>query len=145
MNRYEILLVDDDPGILSMVSDALEYEGYQVTSKSSGEAAVKALDTKDFDLVVTDLKMGKTDGIAVLKEAKKVSPETMVIMHTGWPIDALQLGADDYILKPCGLDQLSKVVASCLERLEGKCRGGHLSPIGQADSSPTRHAGHSMK
>lgn len=129
MNKYEILLVDDDPRILWMVSEFLEDEGYHITSKSSGETAIEALGTRDFDLVITDLKMGKTGGIAVLKEAKKVSSETMVIIFTGWPIDPLQLGADDYVRKPCGLGQLSRTVARCLERLEGKRKGERFGPM----------------
>ena len=136
MNKYKILLVDDDPWLLRMMNQTLQDEGYQVTSKSSGEVAIEALGARDFDLVITDFKMGKTDGIAVLKEAKKVNPETMVIMYTGWPIDPIELGADDYISKPCGLDELRKGVASCLEKLESKRRGGRLNSIEQIDCSP---------
>ncbi len=145
MKKHEILLVDDDPQVLSMVSKVLRSEGYQITSKSSGEAAIEALDVKDFDLVITDFKMGERGGIAVLNEAKKVNPETMVIMYTGWPIDPLQLGADGYIPKPCGLNQLREVVAGCLERLGGNRRGERFGRMGRADFSFSRKTGHSVQ
>lgn len=89
--------------------------------------------------------MGKTDGIAVLKEAKKINPETMVIIFTGSAVDPLQLGAEDYILKPCESDQLRKRVARCLERLEGKRSGGRLGLVGQEDCSPARNTNHSIE
>lgn len=135
MKSYKILLVDDDSCILSIVSKALECEGYQITSESSAEAAIKALHEKNFDLVITDLEIGKANGIDVLREAKKVNPETTVLMFTGSPIDALRLGADDYISKPCGLAQLCETVTGCLERSAHKRRTGNLGGVAQAGSS----------
>lgn len=123
MRKYSILLVDDDPFILTGVGQNLESEGYQVTTAESGEIALDLLNKSVFDLVISDLVMDKIDGIQVLKKAKKINPETMVIILTGYgdmtsAIDALRLDADDYMLKPCQPDEMNFRVAACLDKLE---------------------------
>ena len=123
MKEHEILLVDDDLGVLIVIASALEDKGYQVTTVSSGEVAIEALNIKDFDLVITDLNMHETDGIAVLKKAKELNPVCSVMILTGnrdraFAIQALRVGADDYMLKPCDLSELWDRVAKCLERSE---------------------------
>ena len=114
---HKILLVDDDSRILNITSQALEYEGYQVATVTSGEAAIEALYTRDFDLVITDLFMGQVDGISVLKKAKESNPEVKVIIMTGnfdihFVIEALRRNADDYILKPFTIDELLNRVSN---------------------------------
>jgi signal transduction histidine kinase len=99
---------------------ALEDKGYQLTTATSSETAIEALHIKDFDLVITDL-------LDILKKAKDVSPEMMVIILTSnykvsLVIKALQLDADDYIIKPITLIELWHRVAHCLEKLELKRR-----------------------
>ncbi len=126
-----ILIVDDDPDILTVIASALDDNGYQVTTASSGEAAIESLSINGFDLVITDINMAQTDGIAVLKKAKELNPEPMVMILTGnhdvnVATDALRHGADDYMFKPCKLAELSQRVANCLERLEVKRR--HVRP-----------------
>jgi DNA-binding response OmpR family regulator len=123
LRKYSILLVDDDPFILTGVGQNLESEGYQVTTAESGEIALELLQNSVFDLVISDLVMDKIDGIQVLKAAKDINPETMVIILTGYgdmtsAIDALRLDADDYMLKPCQPDEMNFRVAGCLEKLE---------------------------
>ncbi len=123
MRKYEILLVDDDLNVLTVIASALEDKGYQVTTASSGEVAIEALSIKDFDLVITDLNMHETDGIAVLKKTKELNPVCGVMILTGnrdraFAIEALRVGADDYMLKPCNLSELWERVAKCLERSE---------------------------
>lgn len=123
MRKYEILLVDDDLNILTVIASALEDKGYQVTTASSGEVAIEALSIKDFDLVITDLNMHETDGIAVLKKTKDLNPVCGVMILTGnrdvtFAIEALRVGADDYMLKPCNLSELWERVAKCLESSE---------------------------
>jgi len=124
-----ILIVDDSPAILTVIASALEDKGYQVTTASSGEVAIETLSIKDFDLVITDLNMHETDGIAVLKKAKELNPVCGVMILTGsrdvtFAIEALRVGADDYILKPCNLSELWERVAKCLERSELRLRYG---------------------
>ena len=125
MRKHEILLVDDDPFILKAIGSALEDKGYQVSTAAAGEEAIEIMAEKAFDLVITDLIMGSIDGIDVLKKAKKIDAEMMVMVLTGFgdmnsAIDALRLGADDYMLKPCELEEIYFRVSSCLEKLEFK-------------------------
>lgn len=122
---YNILLADDDLLILRSISSSLEEEGYNVTTAANGETAIKLLEEKNFDLILTDLVMEPIDGIGVLKKAKEINPEIMVIILTGFgdlisAIEALRLDADDYLLKPCEPEELSFRISSCLEKLELK-------------------------
>jgi DNA-binding response OmpR family regulator len=123
MRRFKLLLVDDDPFILTGIGKDLESEDYAVTAADSGEKALQLLARRHFDLVITDLVMGGVDGIRVLKKAKQINSDTMVIILTGYgdmssAIDALRLHADDYLLKPCDSREIKFRVAKCLERQE---------------------------
>jgi len=106
MEKYSILLVDDDPFILKGIGTDLESQGFKVTEADSGDRAMELLAKTDFDLVITDLVMENIDGIQVLKKTKELNPDTMVIILTGYgnmksAIEALRHEADDYLLKPC--------------------------------------------
>ena len=123
MRKHTILLVDDDPFILTGIGQNLESEGYEVTTAENGETALELLEKSVYDLVITDLVMEKIDGIQILKKAKEISTEIMVIILTGYgdmtsAIDALRLNADDYMLKPCQTEEMNFRVAACLEKLE---------------------------
>ena len=123
--QYEILLVDDEHVILDTIGPALEEKGYKVTSVDNGKAAIELIAKRNFDLVITDLVMDEPDGIEVLKNTKELSPETMVIILTGFgdmtsAIEALRSDADDYILKPCEPEEMYFRVSKCLEKLEFK-------------------------
>lgn len=111
--------MDDDPQILRVVGGILEETGYWIAMKSSGEAAVKLLRRRGFDLVITNLNMYQTDGLAVLKKAEEQHPDTKVILFTSshyltLVLHALIPGFDDYLPKPCSLEELLKRVADCL-------------------------------
>ena len=121
--KYNILLADDDSHMLGVIDEILVDENYQVIRATSGEAAIELLNTKDFDLVITDLNMGKANGIAVLKRAKELNHETMVIIMTGnidvtFAIEALRLNADDYLLKPFNMDYFLDRVSIALRNWE---------------------------
>ncbi len=125
MRKYSILLVDDDPIITEGTGNDIKEKGYQVKTADCGEKAIELLDKTTFDLVITDLAMAPIDGIGVLKRAKEINPETMVIILTGFgdmtsAIDALRLNADDYMLKPCEPEEMYFRVSRCLEKLELK-------------------------
>ncbi len=125
MENNKILLVDDDPFILQSIGPALVKKGYEVATAESGQEALDALDKSPFDLVLTDLIMEDIDGFQVLKEAREREEETMVIILTGYnevqlAIDCLRLGANDYVLKPCKLEELLFRLKSCFEKLEDK-------------------------
>jgi DNA-binding response OmpR family regulator len=123
MKNCSLLLVDDDPFILEGIGEDLEGKGYQVTRADSGDAALRQLEKRNFDLVITDLVMDQTDGIQVLKRTKETNSETMVIILTGYgdmesAINALRNQADDYMLKPCESSEIVFRINRCLEKAD---------------------------
>jgi DNA-binding NtrC family response regulator len=103
--KPKILIADDEPDICKALEFLLKREDYTVSSVNSGEDAIERLKTESFDIVITDLKMGRVDGMAVLEKAKEISPETAVIIMTAFAsiesaVDAMKKGAVDYIVKP---------------------------------------------
>jgi DNA-binding NtrC family response regulator len=123
--KHTVLLVDDDPHILDLYCEILAEQGYEITKATSGESAIKELESKHFDLVVTDLNMGQVDGISVLKRAKLLDPETMVIITTGntdinYAIEALRLHATDYILKPFNVNYFLQQIQQCFGQFENR-------------------------
>lgn len=116
-----ILFVDDEEVIRKSFQRELQIEGFAVTVAAGGEEAIDALEKDAYDLVITDLMMPGIDGFGVLKAAKKLAPLTSVIILTGYgdmtsAIDALRLGADDFTLKPCEVEELVFRIRRCLER-----------------------------
>lgn len=119
----KILLVDDEKAILESCSVDFKHEGYIVTTAQCGEEATALLEKDHFDLLVTDLAMPGVDGIGVLEAAKKYNPDICAIILTGYgdmnsAIEALRLGADDYLLKPCDTDELLLRAARLLRQQE---------------------------
>jgi DNA-binding NarL/FixJ family response regulator len=111
MSNKSILLVDDEEAVLASVGWALEKNNFTVTTASDGQIAIDKLQTKQYDLVITDLLMPRVDGIGVLKLAKSLYPEIGVIVLTGYgevgsAVRTLKLGADDYLQKPCDIHDL---------------------------------------
>ncbi len=124
-NKGFILLVDDEPEILKVLSYDLEYAGYKVDTALSGDEALPQYEEKRHDLVITDLKMPGMDGVSFLREVKKVDPEAFVMMLTGYGIfdtavDALRLGATDFLIKPYQRGELLLRVSNCFEKMELK-------------------------
>jgi two-component system response regulator PilR (NtrC family) len=121
MPEGRILVVDDELSMREVLEITLRQEGYDVTLADGGEAALRALDAAAFDLVVTDLRMRGVDGLAVLRAVKERAPGTAVIMLTAFAstdtaVEAMKLGAYDYVTKPFKLDELRLTIASALER-----------------------------
>ena len=122
-SNNRVLIVDDENSIRISLADELEDEGYSVTTAASGEEAFDILKENDFDLIITDLIMEGIGGIEVLKKAKTLDPVISVLILTGYgnletAIAALRLGADDYLLKPCEIDELLLRVKRGLEKRE---------------------------
>ena len=116
-----MLVVDDEQSMRELLGIMLGQVGYAVTLADGGEPAVQALKTDDFDLVITDLRMRKVDGLAVLRAAKDHSPRTVVLVVTAFAstetaVEAMKLGAYDYVTKPFKLDELRLTIANALER-----------------------------
>jgi DNA-binding response OmpR family regulator len=120
-NRPKILVVDDEEVTRLSLAEILSLEGYQVASASSGEEALQKLEEETFDLVLADLVMKKVDGLQVMETAKRLSPDTVVIMLTAYgtlesAIQAMRRGAYDYLIKPCGAQEIVASVESGLAK-----------------------------
>jgi len=120
--KSRVLIIDDEQIALRNLEHIMKKEGYEVTSTQSGTNALKLLEEQQFDLVITDLKMEKVDGNQILRRSKELSPDTEVIMITGYAslqsaILAIKKGAYDYITKPFKLDEVRKVVKEALEKV----------------------------
>ena len=107
----DILLVDDEPSIRLTVADGLEDAGHVVTTAADGAEAMSLLDERAFDLVLTDIRMPKVDGMTVFRRLRKERPTTGVILMTAYAavadaVVALKEGALDYLTKPFDLDEL---------------------------------------
>jgi two-component system response regulator PilR (NtrC family) len=116
-----ILVVDDDQGIRDFLEILLTREGYSVKTAPGGKEAISLCKKKKFDLVITDLKMPKIDGIDVLRAMKEISPETLVILITGYAsgetaVEAMKEGAYDYLEKNFTVDELKATVQAALSR-----------------------------
>ena len=115
MKGLAILLVDDEPLMRLSMVDALEAVGYEVHAAASGTEGIEAIGQKPFDLVMTDLRLPGADGLAVLKTAKEQAPQTEVVVITAHgsvetAVEAMKLGAFDYITKPFQMDELLLLV-----------------------------------
>lgn len=116
----KILVVEDDPLMLSALEILLEDEGYDVTTASSGMEAIEKAKNENFDLVVSDVRMAEMDGIETLSNVKQQQPDARSIVITGYaspdiPVQAIKLGVDDYIMKPFDDRQFVASVKRCLE------------------------------
>jgi DNA-binding NtrC family response regulator len=118
----KLLLVDDEQAFLSVMQKRLSRRGIDVTAVNSGEEALtKIAETRDFDMVILDVQMPGLDGIQVLKEIMKVSPQIQVIVLTAHPsfeaaIEATNLGAFAYLIKPCDFEELVTKVLQAAAR-----------------------------
>jgi len=121
----QILLVDDEPGILKVLGISLADRGYRVLTAENGEEALKIFRDARPDLVLTDIKMPGMDGIELLKRMKQESPDAEVIMITGHgdmelAVQSLKHEASDFITKPIHDDALDIALRRALERLSYK-------------------------
>ncbi len=126
-----ILVVDDEPASRESLVDVLSEEGYQVAAAASGEEALEAIDTAEFDLVITDLRMPGIDGVTLLREVRRRCPQTLVILITAHAsvetaVEALREGAHDYMIKPLVYDDVLGKIARLLERRELAWQIQHL-------------------
>lgn len=114
MNSARILLVDDDVAIRDLYKEALEEEGFTVSTASDGALALRSLKNEPFDLVISDVVMPEKEGIELLSEIRKSFPSLPVIIYSGkfksGPLDILdlakRLGAEEVLAKPFRLNEL---------------------------------------
>ncbi len=122
MSKRSVLVVDDDESLRRVTQVQLEDEGYSVTTARDAAEASRLLTRKHLDLVITDLSMPGRSGVDLLREIRAGHPETTVILMTAFgtvesAVEAMRLGAYDYITKPVNPDNLRMVVARAMEHL----------------------------
>ncbi len=134
MSRETILVVEDDPSILTGLVDLLEGEGFAVAAARDGAAGLKAYGASKPSLVLLDIMIPEISGLDVCREIRRKDPLTPILMLTakGQEVDkvvGLEMGADDYIVKPFG-------VAELLARVRAALRRAAAREAGRKDGSP---------
>src|SRR5512147_1694242 len=127
----KLLIVDDERIALRNLEHVMKKEGYDVTGTQNGPNALKLLEERQFDVVLTDLRMEKVDGLQILKKTRELHPDTEVIMITGYAtldsaVDSMKHGAFYYIAKPFKLEEVRKVVQEALHKVRLKTENRHL-------------------
>lgn len=122
MSKAKILVVDDEVGVREMLADALRMQGYEAETAGDGHAALREIHEGHFDLVISDVNMPKLNGFELLERMRATGNETPVILLTarGDRADVavgFRAGADDYVTKPFGLEELMLRVAARLKHL----------------------------
>ena len=130
-NTARLLIVDDERVALKNLEHVMKKEGYEVVGTQSGANAIKLLEEQSFDVVLTDLRMEKVDGLQVLAKSRENHPDTEVIMITGFAtlesaVEAMKHGAFYYIAKPFKLDEVRKVVQEAVHKVALKKENRHL-------------------
>ena len=149
MTARPILVVDDEPGMRTALFEALTRQGHAVDLAENGAEALEKFRAENFDLVITDVRMPKLDGMALLREIKRAAPETPVLVVSGYgtvesAVEAMRGGAFDYILKPFSLDLIEETVERALAQAPAG-RPGRPAPAPgptpeRGPSSPTIRA-----
>jgi CheY-like chemotaxis protein len=119
-----VLLVDDEPAVLTVLQWALEDQGYGVTVAHGGRAALARLCHESFDVMITDLMMPDLDGLRLIERARKVDPEMKIIVMTGSPelvpgILSAGVRMDGFMIKPFGIKTLQHVMSGCAGGKDG--------------------------
>jgi two-component system, OmpR family, response regulator len=127
----KILVVDDEASIRFFLCDVLERDGRIVTAVDSGETALQYAQAESFDLALIDLRLPGMDGMQLLKNLRRISPDTSIIILTAHAsmetaIEALRQGAHDYLFKPCKTVELRESVASGLMKRQRDMRQRQL-------------------
>ncbi len=121
LRDYHILIVDDEEIARTNLEYVLKKEGYRVSGASNGLEAMERMKEREFDLILTDLKMEKMDGLQLLETAKTIAPYTDIVLITGFAtvdtaVSALKKGAAHYLPKPIDLDDLRATVRNLREK-----------------------------
>lgn len=121
VSQADVLVIDDEETVCKSCARILSEKGHRVKTALNGEEGLRQFEASHYDLVIADLKMPGTGGIGVLRQVRERSPETAVIVITGYSsvasaIEAMKLGAADYVEKPFTPDELAFAAAQALER-----------------------------
>jgi len=126
-----ILVVDDEGPNRYSVKKTLEKVGYSVMAAASGEEALDMIKNEEFDVILTDIRMQGIDGVELLRRIKELTPDTIVILMTGFAslgtaVEALRLGAHDYLIKPSSSMDIRQSVSRGIDRSRGQKRRRRL-------------------
>jgi DNA-binding NtrC family response regulator len=121
--KVNILVVDDESTIRESLRLVLEEEGYETSIASDGKEALDLIKVNDFDIIITDLKMPEIDGMALIRQCQQICPQTSIIIITAHgslesAIEALRIGAYDYILKPFDFDDVLHKIKQLIKHKE---------------------------
>jgi DNA-binding NtrC family response regulator len=119
--KRRVLVIDDDEGIRKVVAEALKSEGYLVDTASNGKEAVEKSQTNFYNLSLVDIRLPDMEGTKLLTSMKETTPPMVKIILTGYPalqnaIDAVNKGADAYLVKPINMDELLRTVKQHLKK-----------------------------
>jgi DNA-binding NtrC family response regulator len=120
MDKKNILVVDDDEGIATSFKAILQAEGYSVDMATTGREAIEKSNTKFYNLALLDIRLADMEGTKLLTQIHMTTPKMMKIMVTGYPslenaVEAVNLGADAYVMKPVNPEELLKIVKTKLD------------------------------
>jgi DNA-binding NtrC family response regulator len=120
MANEKILVIDDSPEILTLFTEYLRAEGFEVDTSTDGAGGIEMIEKKFYDLILSDLKMPGMDGMKVLEYAMEHSPDSLCIILTGYgtvknAVEAIKMGAFDYLTKPVKMDEILVTIRRALE------------------------------
>lgn len=120
MSEGNILVIDDEEAMCNLLKDSLSEKGYNVVATQKAKDGLAQVEYNKFDLIITDLRMPEMDGLEIIKQIKKLDPDSVLVIITAYPSfetaqEALRLTAYDYITKPFNLDQIFFTVRRAVE------------------------------
>jgi DNA-binding NtrC family response regulator len=134
MSGTRLLIVDDEKDLVSLLVKRLSRKGYEAHSAETAEDALELLKRHIFDIAIYDIRLPNMDGISLLKETKRIAPETEIVMLTGHgtietAIEAMKLGAFDYLTKPYNLSELELIIKKAEENKRLKDKNESMKKI----------------
>lgn len=131
MTIEKVLVIDDDPLIRRFLEETLKRNGLDVTSVEDGKKALLSLKNLNFDLIITDMKLPDITGIEIIKKAKEIAPQTMIIVITAFgtienAVEAMKLGCFTYLVKPFCADTIEAAIEKVNDHLLLVCENQYL-------------------
>ena len=148
--QTSVLVVDDEESVATTIEAILKMDGHDVTAVTSGTEAVRLLNERQYDVVLTDLRLGDMDGVDILREVQRTSPDTAAIMLTGYAslesaVAALRSGAYDYLMKPSDVEELRATVNRAIERRALRRRLLELEEVDRLKTQFLSMASHELR
>ncbi|MEW5803486.1 MAG: response regulator [bacterium] len=121
----KILIVDDEEELCNVFKEALEAEGYSISTAQNGRQALDKIKKGDFDLIITDKNMPEMGGVRLLRAVREEDPEVKIVLITAFGgqksyVNAMELGADEFLNKPFRIEELKQFVANILKQPDRK-------------------------